>query len=66
MGISYQVSADGIPTHHRYRNATAMQAHVQGPYFQAFASKAGPLMAKPFELKKAAGVLPGSVGVARL
>ena len=43
-----------------------MQAHVEGPYFQAFASMAGPLMAKPFELKKAAGILPGSVGVARL
>lgn len=50
----------------RYRNEAAMQAHVQGPYFQAFASRASELMAKPFELKKGIGILPSSAGVARL
>lgn len=50
----------------RYRNAAALQAHAQGPHFKEFVAKAGPLMAKPFELKKADGILPASVGVARL
>lgn len=50
----------------RYRNEAAMQAHAQGPYFQAFASRAPELMAKPFELKTGTGILPSSVGVARL
>ena len=51
---------------YRYRNAAALQTHAQGPHFQAFASKAPGLMAKPFEIKKGGGILPASVGVARL
>lgn len=54
------------PPRNRYRNAAALQAHAQGPHFKAFVAKAAPLMAKPFELKKADGILPASVGVARL
>ncbi|KAK5699379.1 hypothetical protein LTS12_028457 [Elasticomyces elasticus] len=50
----------------RYRNGAALQVHAQGPHFKAFVAKAAPLMAKPFELKKADGILPASVGVARL
>jgi quinol monooxygenase YgiN len=49
----------------RYKNQSAVQAHVKAPYFRSFAGKLPTLLAKPSELR-AGGFLSGSRGVSRL
>ncbi|KAJ5864423.1 uncharacterized protein N7529_006339 [Penicillium soppii] len=49
----------------RYKDQSAVQAHVKAPYFQIFAGKLPTLLSKPSELR-AGGFLGGSRGVSRL
>ncbi|KAJ5357990.1 hypothetical protein N7541_005148 [Penicillium brevicompactum] len=49
----------------RYKNQSAVQAHVRAPYFRSFAGQLPALLAKPSELR-AGGFLGGSKGVSRL
>ncbi|KAJ5555578.1 hypothetical protein N7535_008013 [Penicillium sp. DV-2018c] len=49
----------------RYKNQSAVQAHVKSPYFRAFSKKLPALLAKPADIR-AGGFLSGSRGVSRL